>query len=132
MILMNTIQDQNILNVAFQVEFDYSKLQKQSLGHLTNLIGHEGPGSLFQCLKKLNFASSLETAVSTSHITLFRQVSITLTLTEDGLAQHRVVLAIIDHYLKLVKTEWLQTAPALFRETQIVNKLNFELYKVPD
>ena len=51
MILMNTIADSNILHMAFQFEFDYERHKKQSISHLTNLIGHEGPGSLFQCLK---------------------------------------------------------------------------------
>ena len=43
------------------------------MGHLTNLIGHEGAGGLCQCLKQLNLASSVDTSLSTSHITLFRQ-----------------------------------------------------------
>ena len=47
MILMNTIADSNILHMAFQFQFDYERLKLQSLSHLTNLIGHEGPGSLF-------------------------------------------------------------------------------------
>jgi len=44
-----------------------------------------------------------------------------MALTEEGLAKHRNVLAIIDHYLRLVQTQWLKTAPTLFRETQTVN-----------
>lgn len=69
---MNTIQDQNILNMAFHFDYIREKLAKQSLSHLSNLIGHEGPGSLFQCLKKLNLVSSLEAGMSTSFNTLFR------------------------------------------------------------
>ena len=47
MIVMNTIQDQNVLHLTFQFKYEHDKLIKQSLNHLTNLIGHEGPGSLF-------------------------------------------------------------------------------------
>ena len=47
MILMNTIADSNILHMAYQFQFDYERHMLQSLSHLTNLIGHEGPGSLF-------------------------------------------------------------------------------------
>ena len=78
---MNTIQDQNILNIVFHFDYDREKLAKQSLGHLSNLIGHEGPGSLFQCLKKLGLVSSLEAGVSPSFNTIFRQLSLTMTLT---------------------------------------------------
>ena len=47
MILMNTIADSNILHMAYQFQFDYERHMLKSLSHLTNLIGHEGPGSLF-------------------------------------------------------------------------------------
>ena len=35
------------MHLAFNFDYQYEKLSKQSLNHLTNLIGHEGPGSLF-------------------------------------------------------------------------------------
>lgn len=132
---MNTIQDQNVLHLTFQFKYEHDKLIKQSLNHLTNLIGHEGPGSLFQCLKQLNLISGLETATSTSFITVFRQANLTLVLTEDGLRNFKQVMAITSHYLELIKSQWLSASavlPSLFEETQTVNKLGFGLYKVPD
>ena len=78
-------------------------------------------------------ANSLETYISPSHVTIFTQVNLSLTLTDEGLQNFTQVLAIISHYLKLVKNEWLSgEMPTLFTETQTVNKLNYDLYKVPE
>ena len=133
LICMNTIQDCNILNMTFEVEYDYFRLYKQSLEHLTQLIGHEGPGSLFQCLKTLNFVSSLGTELSSSHITLFCQVVLTIELTEEGLSSYKQVLSVISEYFRQCSEHWLvNEVPTVFKETQTVNKLSFDLYKVPD
>ena len=43
------------------------------------------------------------------------------------------MLALISHYLDLVRTQFLSgSMPSLLKETQTVNQLAFELYKVPE
>ena len=84
MLMINAVQDQNLLQLVFQFQYDRESLKKQSLEHLANLLGHEGPGSLFQCLKQLKFATALEIYPHSSFVTVCKLVTLTMVLTEHG------------------------------------------------
>lgn len=118
MIVMNSFQDMNKLCLFWFIENDEVKFKKKGLDLLNSLICHEGQGSIFNCLKQLNYASCVETDSNTEIKTAFKMYSVEIELTQSGTKNYQKVIAIIFEYLRLLKEEWLAqpTLPSFFEE----------------
>lgn len=92
------------LQVMFPVG-DYSKdYRTKPLAYLSNLVGHEGEGSLLSELKSEGLAESLAagTGLEWSGGSLF---SVDITLTEKGIARYNRVLQLLFAYLDMLRRD---------------------------
>ena len=96
------------MTLVFCLQADESRLGKKSLNLLYSLINHKGPGSLYQCLKALNFLTSIQMELNTEVLTAFRFITIQLGLTEHGIVNYKKVLALALEFFRIVREEWLK------------------------
>ncbi len=84
---------------------DYRKhYRRKSLGYIGNLLGHEGEGSLLSVLKAEGWAEGLGAGAGLA----WRggsAFSISITLTEAGLAQHELVLEKVFEYIEMLRQQ---------------------------
>ena len=91
MIVVDSVTDLNKLILSFTVQKDPSgrfEHSKKSINLIFQLIDHRGEGSLFQCLKALNYVVEIETDTSDCLQTAFRLFTIEIELTETGLQNY--------------------------------------------
>ena len=121
------------LEVSFPVPDYRSAYRSNPLGYLGNLVGHEGSGSLLARLKAEGLAESLGagSGLGWRGGALF---SVSIGLTEDGLAQQDRVLQLLFAYLDMLREEgpqqWLyeeqsQLAELQFRFREKANPVNY-------
>ncbi|KGE04758.1 insulinase family protein [Pseudohaliea rubra] len=92
------------LQVNFQVPDYRSRYRAKPMAYLGNLIGHEGEGSLLLALKREGLAEGLSAGEGLSWRggSLF---SVTVSLTERGVAEHERVLRLLFSYLAMLREE---------------------------
>ena len=85
-------------------------------------------------MKGLNFISSCHSTLSAEPRTAFRLFTFELDLTDSGMKNYKMVLAIVFEYLRVVKDEWLTDGKGvnLFNECKLISNLSYEIYSVPD
>ena len=95
--------------IVWTLEADTARQEKwKSSSLILSLLDNEGEGSLFQCLKALNYVRDIETDSPEGIDTPFWMISIEFDLTETGIANYQKVLALIFEYIRTVKDLWLQ------------------------
>lgn len=121
------------LEVSFPVPDYRSAYRSNPLGYLGNLVGHEGAGSLLARLKEEGLAESLGagSGLGWRGGALF---SVSIGLTEEGLARRDRVLQLLFAYLDMLRQEgpqrWLyeeqsQLAALQFRFREKGNPVNY-------
>ncbi|MEQ9464338.1 MAG: insulinase family protein [Haliea sp.] len=109
------------LEVSFPVPDYRSAYRSNPLGYLGNLVGHEGSGSLLARLKEEGLAESLGagSGLGWRGGALF---SVSVGLTEEGLAQRERVLQLLFAYLEMLRQEgpqqWLYDEQSRLAELQ--------------
>jgi insulysin len=83
--------DMNVVEIAFNVPYQYPRYRTKPTGFLAHMIGHEGPGSIHSYLKKKSWLVSLE-AGSSPLGRGFDCFRITLTLTPKGLRKSHLII----------------------------------------
>ena len=111
------------LQVSFPIADYRSDYHVKPVGYLGNLIGHEGEGSLLSQLKAEGLAESLAagSGLGWRGGALF---SVTVTLTEAGLADYDRVLQLLFEYIALLRSEGPQQW--LYDEQTQLAQLRFE------
>ncbi len=121
------------LEVSFPVPDYRSAYRSNPLGYLGNLVGHEGSGSLLAKLKEEGLAETLGagSGLGWRGGALF---SVSIGLTEEGLARQDRVLQLLFAYLDMLRREgpqqWLyeeqsQLAELQFRFREKANPVNY-------
>ena len=105
---------------------------------LSVLIAHKGPGSLYQCLKGLNYIHGISCDQNGCCVTAMRFITMEIDLTQNGMKNYKKILAIVFEYFRTVHDDWLdpekdrnEVVP-LFKECQTIAKLSYDVYSVPD
>ena len=107
MIIQPSLSDLNQLMLVFCIKKSKAKPELKSLNLIASLLGHEGDGSLSQCLKSQNFISSIAADLSEKILTPFRYFTLQIQLTDLGLQSFEKVLALTFEYIRTVREEWL-------------------------
>ena len=81
LIAIESLTDSNEMYMIFCLPNDFQRFQKKSLNMIYSLTNHKGNGSLYQCLKSLNYAKNIDLALNAEVTTAFRFITITLSLT---------------------------------------------------
>lgn len=133
-VFVDSFQDLNKLFLMFSLPSDLKSAPKRSTHLILQLFDHRGQGSLFACLKDLNWVLEIETDPSDCLKTAFNMLSIEFELTEAGLLNYKKVLALIFAYIDRVRDEWLAAGEALplFEEMKTISNLSYNVYTVPD
>ena len=107
------------LQVSFPIAEYRSEYKAKPLSYLGNLIGHEGEGSLLSQLKAEGLAESLAagSGLAWRGGSMF---SVTVTLTEEGVANQERILQLLFSYLDMLREqgpkEWLYDEQARLAE----------------
>ena len=83
--------DQRKMMIAFPVPSSFPHQKSQPVGYLSNLLGHEGEGSLLSALKAEQLVDSLS-AGEQFDTKQEAMLSISIGLTEKGLQQQQRIL----------------------------------------
>lgn len=117
------------LEVSFPVADYRDRYRLQPLSYLGNLVGHEGEGSLLSELKAEGLAESLA-AGSGLNWRGGELFSVTVSLTQQGVAQYERVLQLLFAYLDMLRDEGPQQW--LYDEQSQVAALQFRFRENPD
>jgi secreted Zn-dependent insulinase-like peptidase len=121
------------LQVSFPVEDYRAFYDVEPLSYVSNLVGHEGEGSLLSQLKDEGLAESLAAGSGLS----WRGgglLSVNIALTEKGVDEYQRVLQLLFHYLEMLREEgpqeWLyqessQLADLRFRFREQVEPISY-------
>lgn len=104
---VQSLKDSRTMTLAFPIESPQRYPHAQPSNYLSNLIGHEGEGSLLSALKSAQLVDSLSAGAQfdTQNQALFM---INMSLTEQGLAKPQAVLDYVFAYIALVQQQGIQ------------------------
>ncbi|MEP3823866.1 MAG: insulinase family protein [Marinobacter sp.] len=101
-ILAETLKDSRSLSLSFPIPSQRANYATKPASYVANLLGHEGPGSLFDVLKRAGLVETLSAGLGMdtgSHATF----NISMSLTRDGLKHQDYILALVFRYIDLIK-----------------------------
>ena len=99
-----TLKDSRSLALSFPIPSQHSNYATKPASYIANLLGHEGPGSLFDVLKREGWVESLSAGLGMDtgeHATL----DISMSLTRDGLKRQNEIIALVFHYIDQIRAE---------------------------
>ena len=100
------VKDLRMLSFEWQLPSLLDTYTKKSDQYLIQLIGHEGQGSILECLKKRNLATSLSCyADKNGDFSIF---SISIELTTKGEKEYWLVAEIVFAYLSILRSQPVQ------------------------
>eukprot|EP00047_Mylnosiga_fluctuans_P018363 m.70194 g.70194 ORF g.70194 m.70194 type:complete len:850 (+) comp7579_c0_seq2:7-2556(+) len=91
------------LQLQFQVPDDTAHFRAQPGHYLSHLVGHEGPGSLLSFLKSKDWATELMSGFSTGFKDDFAFFTVTIELTEAGLAAADDIVCAYFQYVTMLR-----------------------------
>lgn len=90
--------------------------------YISFLIGHEGENSLLSLLVKEGLAYELS-AGSNDEYHSYTEFSVTITLTDKGFENHRLVTEYMFYYIEMLKSKGIQER--VFKEIQHIRSIKF-------
>ncbi|MFO7528128.1 MAG: insulinase family protein [Marinobacter sp.] len=98
----DAIKDVRSLTLSFPIPSQQDNYRTKPASYITNLLGHEGPGSLFDVLKRAGLADSLSAGLGMDtgdNATL----EISMALTPEGLERQDEILPLVFDYIKRIR-----------------------------
>ncbi len=121
-ITADAIKDVRSLSLSFPIPSQDDKYRTKPASYVANLLGHEGPGSLFDVLKRAGLVESLSAGLGMDtgdNATL----EVSMTLTPAGLAQQDDILPLVFDYIDRIREEGI--SEERFREIQQLAQIDF-------
>lgn len=103
-ITAESLRDSRSLTLSFPIPSQRDNYRTKPASYVANLLGHEGPGSLFDTLKSAGLVESLSAGLGMDtgkHATL----DISMSLTREGLAQQDEIIALAFQYIDQVRSD---------------------------
>ncbi len=122
------VKERRSLRLSFPLPWQEAYHRTKPTLLLSHLLGHEGPGSLFQLLRKRGWINSLRAGtdlVTDNEATL----DITIDLTAEGLDYVSSITALVFQYIALMRQAGV--APWLYDELRRMNDLAFHYREPP-
>ncbi|KAG8786898.1 Insulinase (Peptidase M16) [Serendipita sp. 397] len=119
---VKTVKDTQRLEISFPIPDQDSLYEHKPSSYISHLVGHEGPGSIFNLLHEQGLATTLSCGLHSAG----RGVSlmdIDITLTKLGLGQYEKVLSAIFHYITLLPSALEE--PYHFEELRKMAQISF-------
>ncbi len=121
-VYINPIKNTRSLSLVFPVEPLTAHYREKPVQYLSNLIGHEGKGSLLSELKARGWADSLSAGSGFNNLE-YATFNITVKLTQEGLAHYQEIVSEVFAYIDLLKQEGPQQW--IFEEQSSLNNIAF-------
>ena len=122
-IFAKPVMDQRTLDICFPYQDEEHLYESQPSRYISQLIGHEGPGSILAYTKAKGWANGLSAGPSSvcPGSALFQ---ISIKLTEEGLKVYREVVEVVFQYLSLIR----ESSPQkwIFDEVKGMSEVDFK------
>ncbi|MDO3720113.1 insulinase family protein [Marinobacter sp. chi1] len=125
----DAIKDVRTLNLSFPIPSQDDNYRTKPASYVANLLGHEGPGSLFDVLKRAGLVESLSAGLGMdtgSNATL----EINMALTPKGLKYHEDILPLVFDYIDAIREAGI--TEQYFQEMQQVARMDFRFREQRD
>ncbi|KAF7311385.1 Insulin-degrading enzyme [Mycena kentingensis (nom. inval.)] len=130
-VAIHTVMNFRSLEISFPVEWQPPTWRHKPLIFISHFVGHEGPGSLHSYLKTKGYITAL--GCSPSNMARgYSAFKISLTLTEDGLKNHREVAMVTFKYLSLLRASKFEPFHQEEQVTLSQTKFRFKEKSRPD
>ncbi|VBB19027.1 insulin-degrading enzyme [Yasminevirus sp. GU-2018] len=116
-------KDSNKLLISYQLPSLSPLYRTKPDNILSHLIGHEGPGSILECMKRMGYAEAL-CAGADHGINTFSLFKISITLTKKGLANIPECVHMVDQYIEMLKRVGFDKS--MCNEQRHLNALHFD------
>lgn len=116
------IKDVRSLSLSFPIPSQQENYRTKPASYIANLLGHEGPGSLFDVLKKSGLADSLSAGIGMDtgeNATL----DISIALTPEGLSREEEILPLVFQYIDIIREQGI--SQQRFEEMQRLTRIDF-------
>lgn len=126
---VKTFKDIRQLRLIFPIPSQQERYQTKPLNYVASLLGHEGPGSLLDVLKRQGWVESLS-AGSGTDTGEDATLELTMTLTAEGLKHRDDIVALAFDYVELVREDGIDRFR--FEEDQQLSEIDFRYQQRPD
>jgi secreted Zn-dependent insulinase-like peptidase len=116
------LKDIRSLSLSFPIPSQQEHYRDKPVNYVANLLGHEGPGSLFNQLKQAGLVESLS-AGSGMDTGTEASVEISMSLTPEGLERQNEILNLTFAYIDKVREEGI--SERRFREMRQLAQIDF-------
>ncbi|MGV2989494.1 insulinase family protein [Vibrio sp. E150_011] len=113
------------LTLAFPMAETNQYYHSKPLSYFANLLGHEGSGSLMLFLKNKGWITSLSAGGGASGSN-FREFSVGMTLTQEGLNHTDDIIQSVFQYISLIKTDGMQEWRYLEKRAVLESAFQFQ------
>ena len=121
-VFINPVKNTRTLSLMFPIKPLVNYYREKPTQYLSNLIGHEGKGSLLSLLKEQGLAEGLS-AGSGFNALEYATFNVSIKLTEKGLAEHDLVVKEVFAYINMLKEEGPQQS--IYEEQSSLNNIAF-------
>lgn len=128
-VTVEAIKDVRSLSLSFPIPSQQENYRTKPASYVANLLGHEGPRSLFDVLKKNGLADSLSAGIGMDtgeNATL----EISIALTPEGLNKHEEILPLVFQYIDLIREGGI--SQQRFEEMQRLARIDFRFREQGD
>jgi len=122
------VKDRRQLRLSFPFPWHQEYYLSKPTLLIAHLLGHEGPGSLYQLLRRKGWVNRLRVGndvVASNEATL----DVTLDLTENGLRFISTITGLVFQYIELIRRQGIQ--PWIYAELRQINELAFRSRETP-
>ncbi len=126
---VETLKEIRQLQLVFPIPSQEEHYRDKPLNYMASLLGHEGPGSLFDVLKKQGWVESLSAGSGTDageHTTF----ELSMSLTEEGLERKDTIVALAFDYIELVRNHGIDRFR--YEEARQLSEIDFRYQQRPD
>lgn len=116
------LRDIRRLTLSFPIPSQKALYETKPASYVANLLGHEGPGSLFDVLKRAGLAESLSAGLGMD-TGYGATLEVSLALTPEGLSRQDDILALVFDYIDRIRTEGI--SEQRFREMQQLARIDY-------
>lgn len=116
------IKDVRSLSLSFPMPSQQENYRTKPASYIANLLGHEGPGSLFDVLKKNGLADSLSAGIGMDTGT-DATLDISIALTPEGLNRQEEIVALAFRYIDIIRDQGI--SQNRFEEMQQLARIDF-------
>ncbi|AOY88185.1 peptidase M16 [Marinobacter salinus] len=118
----DALKDVRSLTLSFPIPSQEANYRTKPASYIANLLGHEGPGSLFDVLKRAGLVESLSAGLGMDtgeNATL----DISMSLTPEGLSKQDDILPLVFDYIDKIRNQGI--SKSRFEEMQQLARIDF-------